>query len=58
MIRDPSTPIFSVNSLSKRYGSTTVQWAACGLAPRWAMRRSRLSGAATTRIGELPRAWA
>ncbi|MCX7242844.1 MAG: ATP-binding cassette domain-containing protein, partial [Polaromonas sp.] len=24
MTRDPSTPIFSVNSLSKRYGSTTV----------------------------------
>ncbi len=47
-----------VDGLNRRYGSATVQWAACGLAPRWAMRRSRLSGAATTRIGELPRAWA
>ena len=47
-----------VDGLNRRYGSGTVQWAACGLAPRWVMRRSRLSGAATTRIGELPRAWA
>ena len=47
-----------VDGLNRRYGSATVQWAACGLAPRWAMRRSRLSGAATTRIGELPRVWA
>ena len=42
-----------IDGLNRRYGSTTVQWAACGLAPRWMMRRSRLSGAATTRIGEL-----
>lgn len=47
-----------VDNLNRRYGSATVQWAACGLAPRWMMRRSRLSGAATTRIGELPRVWA
>ena len=47
-----------VDDLNRRYGSATVQWAACGLAPRWAMRRSRLSGAATTRISELPRVWA
>ena len=47
-----------VDGLNRRYGSGTVQWAACGLAPRWAMRRSRLSAAATTRIGELPRVWA
>lgn len=47
-----------VDGLNRRYGSATVQWAACGLAPRWAMRRSRLSGAATTRISELPRVWA
>ena len=47
-----------VDDLNRRYGSTTVQWAACGLAPRWAMRRSRLSGAATTRLSELPRVWA
>jgi DNA polymerase V len=47
-----------VDGLNRRYGSATVQWAACGLAPRWPMRRSRLSGAATTRIAELPRVWA
>jgi len=47
-----------VDGLNRRYGSGTVQWAACGLQPRWAMRRSRLSRAATTRIGELPRVWA
>jgi len=47
-----------VDGLNRRYGRTTVQWAACGLAPRWAMRRSRLSAAATTRISELPRVWA
>jgi DNA polymerase V len=47
-----------VDGLNHRYGSGTVQWAACGLKPRWLMRRSRLSGAATTRITELPRVWA
>ncbi|MFM7314804.1 MAG: Y-family DNA polymerase [Cyanobium sp.] len=47
-----------VDNLNRRYGRGTLQWAACGLAPRWAMRRSRLSGAATTRLDELPRVWA
>jgi len=47
-----------VDNLNHRYGSGTVQWAACGLQPVWLMRRSRLSRAATTRIRELPLAWA
>ena len=47
-----------VDQLNRRYGSGSVQWAACGLQPPWLMRRSRLSRSATTRIGELPLAWA
>ena len=47
-----------VDQLNRRYGSGTVQWAACGLQPQWAMRRSRLSRTTTTRIAELPVAWA
>ena len=48
----------AVDALNRRYGSGTVQWAACGLQPVWAMRRSRLSRAATTRIGDVPLVWA
>ncbi len=44
----------AVDSLNRRYGSGTVQWAACGLRPRWTMRRSRLSRAATTRLSDVP----
>jgi DNA polymerase V len=44
----------TVDGLNRRYGSGTVQWAACGLRPSWAMRRSRLSRAATTRLGDVP----
>jgi len=44
----------AVDGLNRRYGSGTVQWAACGLQPAWAMRRSRLSRAATTRISDVP----
>jgi len=47
-----------VDQLNRRYGRGTVQWAACGLQPQWAMRRSRLSRTTTTRIAELPVAWA
>jgi DNA polymerase V len=43
-----------VDGLNRRYGSGTVQWAACGLRPRWTMRRSRLSRAATTRLSDVP----
>jgi len=48
----------AVDGLNRRYGSGTVQWAACGLQPVWAMRRSRLSRAATTRISDVPLVWA
>ncbi len=44
----------TIDGLNRRYGRGTVQWAACGLQPAWVMRRSRLSGAATTRLGDVP----
>lgn len=44
----------TVDNLNRRYGSGTVQWAACGLQPSWRMRRSRLSRAATTRLADVP----
>ncbi|MFN7227541.1 MAG: Y-family DNA polymerase [Synechococcaceae cyanobacterium] len=44
----------TVDGLNRRYGSGTIRWAACGLAPTWAMRRSRLSRAATTRLADIP----
>ena len=44
----------TVDGLNRRYGSGTVQWAACGLRPRWTMRRSRLSRASTTRLSDVP----
>ena len=44
----------AVDQLNRRYGSGTVQWAACGLEAPWRMRRSRLSRAATTRLADLP----
>ena len=44
----------TVDRLNRRYGSGTVQWAACGLNAPWRMRRSRLSRAATTRLVDLP----
>ena len=39
---------------ARRYGSGTVAWAACGLRPAWAMKRQRLSDAATTRLAAIP----
>ena len=47
-----------IDALNRRYGRGAVQWAACGLQPAWAMRRSRLSGAATTCLAQIPRVWA
>jgi len=44
----------AVDGLNHRYGSGTVQWAACGLAPAWRMRRGHLSRAATTRLADIP----
>ena len=48
----------TVDGLNRRYGSGTVGWAACGLRPAWAMRRERLSRAATTRLSDIPTVWA
>ena len=44
----------TIDGLNRRYGRGTVQWAACGLRPAWAMKRQRLSRAATTRLADLP----
>jgi DNA polymerase V len=44
----------AVDGINRRYGSGTVQWAACGLAPAWRMRRGHLSRAATTRLSDVP----
>jgi len=48
----------SIDALNRRYGRGTVQWAACGLRPGWAMRRDQLSRAATTQLQDLPTVWA
>jgi len=48
----------SIDALNRRYGRGTVQWAACGLQPTWAMRRGQLSRAATTQLQDLPTVWA
>lgn len=48
----------TIDALNGRYGRGTVQWAACGLHASWAMRRSRLSRSATTRLKEVPLVWA
>ena len=48
----------SIDGLNRRYGSGTVAWAACGLRPAWAMKRQRLSQAATTRLEAIPVVWA
>ena len=44
----------TIDRLNRRYGAGTVLWAACGLRPSWAMRRQRLSGAATTCLEAIP----
>jgi DNA polymerase V len=44
----------TIDGLNRRYGSGTVGWAACGLAPPWRMRRDHLSRAGTTRLAEIP----
>ena len=44
----------TIDRLNHRYGSGTVAWAACGLAPSWMMRRDRLGRACTTRLSEVP----
>jgi DNA polymerase V len=48
------TLMAAVDGINRRYGSGTVQWAACGLAPAWRMRRGHLSRAATTRLSDVP----
>jgi DNA polymerase V len=44
----------AVDGINRRFGSGTLQWAACGLSPAWTMRRSSLSRAATTRLSDVP----
>jgi DNA polymerase V len=52
--RRRDTLMAAVDGINRRYGSGTVQWAACGLAPAWRMRRGHLSRAATTRLSDVP----
>jgi DNA polymerase V len=49
-----TTLMATIDQLNRCYGSGTVQWAAAGLQTPWRMRRSRLSGAATTRLDAIP----
>jgi len=44
----------AVDRLNRRYGSGTVHWGAWGPSQAWAMRRSQLSRAGTTRLAEIP----
>ena len=44
----------TIDRINQRYGRGSVQWAACGLQPSWAMRRERLSGCSTTRLNDVP----
>jgi hypothetical protein len=44
----------TIDQLNRRYGAGTVRWAVCGMRPSWAMRRQRLSGAATTCLEAIP----
>jgi DNA polymerase V len=52
--RRRSTLLATIDRLNRHYGSGTVQWAAAGLQTPWQMRRSRLSGAVTTRLAAIP----
>lgn len=52
--RRRSALMAAIDRLNHHYGSGTVQWAAAGLQTSWQMRRSRLSGAATTRLAAIP----
>jgi DNA polymerase V len=52
--RRRSALMASIDSLNRRYGSGTVQWAAAGLQTPWRMRRSQLSRATTTQVEEIP----
>jgi DNA polymerase V len=47
-----------IDGLNRRYGQGTVEWAACGLKPQWLMRRQQLSGAASSRLAEVPTVFA
>ena len=44
----------TIDQLNQRHGRGTIQWAACGLHPGWAMRRGQLGRAATTRLSDVP----
>ena len=44
----------TIDRINQRHGRGSVQWAACGLQPSWAMRRERLSGCSTTRLNDVP----
>jgi len=48
----------TLDTINARMGASTLRLASEGTSQDWAMHRSKLSGACTTQLGELPQAWA
>ena len=48
----------TLDAINARMGAGTLRLAAGGIKPTWGMRRQRLSATSTTRIADLPQAWA
>jgi DNA polymerase V len=48
----------TLDAINARMGAGTLRFAAGGIKPTWGMRRQRLSPTSTTRIADLPQAWA
>ncbi len=44
----------TIDHLNLQYGNGTVNWAICGLQPKWRMRRDLLSHASTTCLKQIP----
>ncbi len=44
----------TIDRLNKRYGRNAIQWAVCGINPKWSMQRKYLSPAATTKFTDIP----
>lgn len=48
----------TLDAINARMGAGTLRLAAGGIKPTWGMRRQKLSATATTRLADLPQAWA
>ncbi len=44
----------TIDKLNQKYGSGTINWAACGLQQSWRIRQEQLSSSSTTNISEIP----